>query len=63
MEISKNTRQAYSEVYEFLSLLKVEEKNKIPKELLEFFDKERDFNYKKVGSCTNFMGLVPAHVK
>ena len=47
MELSINTRQAYSEVDEFLGLVTEEEKNQIPKKLRNFFREERDINYHK----------------
>lgn len=47
MEASLKTRQAYSEVDEFLSLLTAEEQNAVPKKLQEFFKREKDKGYKK----------------
>ena len=47
MGVSINTRQAYSEVDEFLGLISNEHRNKIPKKLREFFREEKDTNYKK----------------
>ena len=47
MGISINTRQAYSEVDEFLELISDENRNKIPKKLREFFKEEKDINYIK----------------
>ena len=47
MELSINTRQAYSEVEEFLGLVTEEEKNQIPKKLRDFFKEEMDINYHK----------------
>ena len=47
MELSINTRQAYSEVDEFLGLVTEEEKKQIPKKLRDFFREERDVNYHK----------------
>lgn len=47
MSISISTRQAYSEVDEFLELLSDEQINKIPRKLREFFKEEKDQNYKK----------------
>ena len=47
MELSLATRQAYSEVDEFLGLLTEEERTKIPRKLREFFKEEKDSNYKK----------------
>lgn len=47
MGISINTRQAYSEVDEFLELISKENRNKIPKKLREFFKEQKDINYIK----------------
>ena len=47
MELSINTRQAYSEVDEFFGLVTEEEKNQIPKKLRDFFKEEKDINYHK----------------
>lgn len=47
MEISLNTRKAYSEIDEFLSLLNEEQRNKIPQKLREFFSEEKDKQYTK----------------
>lgn len=47
MSVSLTTRQAYSEVVEFLSLLGEEQINKIPKQLRELFKEEKDHNYTK----------------
>ena len=47
MSVSINTRQAYSEVDEFLKLLSDEQINKIPQKLRDFFKEEKDQNYKK----------------
>ena len=47
MEISTITRQAYSELDEFLDLLSSEQKNQIPLKLREFFKREKDPNYVK----------------
>lgn len=47
MGVSINTRQAYSEVDEFLGLISNENRNKIPKKLREFFKEEKDINYIK----------------
>lgn len=44
---SVRTRQAYSEIYEFLGLLSDEQRDKIPQKLREFFKEERDTNYIK----------------
>jgi len=48
MNISINTRQAYSEIDEFLQLLSIEKRNKVPQKLRELFTQEKDNNYKKV---------------
>lgn len=47
MGVSINTRQAYSEVDEFLGLISNENRNKIPQKLREFFKEEKDSNYVK----------------
>ena len=47
MGVSINTRQAYSEIDEFLGLLSEEQRNKIPLKLREFFKEEKEPNYKK----------------
>lgn len=47
MEISIKTRQAYSEVDTFLSLLSEEKRNEIPKKLRELFKEEKDNEYYK----------------
>lgn len=47
MGVSINTRQAYSEIDEFLGLLSEEQRNKIPQKLREFFKEEKDQDYKK----------------
>ena len=47
MGVSINTRQAYSEVDEFLGLISNEHRNKIPKKLREFFREEKDTTYIK----------------
>jgi hypothetical protein len=41
-------KKAYSEVDTFIELLNDENKKKVPKELIDFFKKEKDPNYKKV---------------
>ena len=41
------TRQAYSEIDEFLALLSENDRNKIPSELREYFKREKDRNYVK----------------
>ena len=50
MNIPIKTRQAYSEVDEFIELLSTEHKNMLPLKLREFFKEEKDENYKKVKS-------------
>ncbi|MBO5141415.1 MAG: hypothetical protein J6C46_00160 [Clostridia bacterium] len=45
--LSLNTRQAYSEVDEFLELLDEEFKNKVPENFRKFLKNEKDRNYKK----------------
>ena len=47
MGVSINTRQAYSEIDEFLGLLSIEQRNAIPQKLRELFAQEKDTNYKK----------------
>ena len=47
MSIDTTTRQAYSEVDEFLELLDDYEKIQIPEKIREFFKKEKDPNYYK----------------
>ena len=47
MSVPLSTRQAYSEVDEFLSLLGEEQINKVPKQLRELFKEEKDHNYRK----------------
>ena len=47
MEVSINTRQAYSEIDEILGLLSIEQRNEIPQKLRELFAQEKDSNYKK----------------
>ena len=47
MGISINTRQAYSEIDEFLGLLNDIQRNKIPQKLRDFFNEEKDQDYKK----------------
>jgi len=47
MSISINTRRAYSEVDEFINLLTSEQINKLPKQLKELFNEEKDHNYMK----------------
>lgn len=47
MNVSIKTRQAYSEVDEFLGLLSEEQRNEIPKKLRDFFKEEKDIEYIK----------------
>ena len=47
MGVSINTRQAYSEIDEFLGLLSIEQRNEVPQKLRELFTKEKDINYRK----------------
>lgn len=47
MNASLNTRQAYSEIDEFLGLLTEEKRNEIPKKLRKFFKEEKDKEYIK----------------
>ena len=45
--VSIKTRQAYSEIDEFLGLLSEEQRNEIPKKLRDFFKEEKDKDYVK----------------
>ena len=47
MNFSSNTRQAYSEVHEFIELLSEEQKQKIPEIQRALFENERDKEYVK----------------
>lgn len=47
MSVSIKTRQAYSEIDEFLGLLSEEQRNEIPKKLRDFFKEEKDQEYIK----------------
>lgn len=47
MSVSIKTRQAYSEVDDFLGLLSEEQRNEIPQKLRELFREEKDVNYIK----------------
>ena len=47
MSIMIKTRQAYSEIDEFLGLLSEEQRNEIPKKLRDFFKEEKDQEYFK----------------
>ena len=46
--LSVNTRQAYTEIDNFIELLDEYNRNKVPKKLREFFKKEKDDTYSKV---------------
>lgn len=51
MGISINTRQVYSEIDEFLGLLSIEQRNKVPQKIREMFNQEKDKEYiKKIDS-------------
>ena len=45
MGIDLNTKQAYSELDEFLDLLDEETRNEVPEKIREFFKREKDSNY------------------
>ena len=47
MEVSTSTRQAYSEMDEFIGLLSEEQRNKVPEKLRQFFKEEKDSDYTK----------------
>ena len=47
MSISLATKQAYSEVYEFINMLDATIINKVPVYILKLFEEERDKNYIK----------------
>ena len=47
MEISINTRQAYSEIDAFLDILSEEKRNEIPQKLINLFKEEKDKLYVK----------------
>ena len=47
MELSINTRQAYSEIDELLELITEEEKKQITKKLRDYFKEEKDKSYHK----------------
>lgn len=47
MYISIQTKQAYTEIDNFIELLTEEDRNKIPKRLRQFFKEEKDKNYIK----------------
>lgn len=46
--LSVNTRQAYTEIDNFIELLDEYNKNKVPKKLREFFKREKDNTYTKI---------------
>lgn len=46
--LSVNTRQAYTEIDDFIELLDEYNRNKLPKQLREFFKREKDNTYTKV---------------
>lgn len=48
MSMTESTRQAYTEIDNFIELLDDYNKNKVPKKLRDFFKKEKDNNYTKV---------------
>lgn len=52
MSISLATRQAYSEIDEFLKIISPEEREKVPQKLRDIFRDEKDNNYKKVIDAT-----------
>ena len=45
--LSVNTRQAYTEIDNFIELLDEYNRNKLPKKLREYFKKEKDIEYTK----------------
>lgn len=45
--LSVNTRQAYTEIDNFIELLDEYNRNKVPKQLREYFKKEKDDTYTK----------------
>ena len=45
--LSVSTRQAYTEIYNFIELLDEYNRNKVPKKLREFFKREKDNTYTK----------------
>lgn len=47
MSTLAQTRQAYSEIDEFIGLLNEDERNRIPSKLRQFFKEEKDQNYVK----------------
>lgn len=47
MYISTQTKQAYTEIDNFIELLAEEDRNKIPKRLIQFFKEEKDKEYIK----------------
>ena len=46
--LSVNTRQAYTEIDNFIELLDEYNRNKVPKKLREYFKKEKDNTYTKI---------------
>ena len=46
--LSVNTRQAYTEIDNFIELLDEYNRNKVPKKLREFFKREKDNTYTKI---------------
>ena len=53
MENIKETRQAYSEVHNYIQTLSEEEKEKIPAKLIKFFERERLKNYPEIFDMNN----------
>jgi len=47
LKVSKETKQAYSEVYEIITLLDEDDRNKIPYKLQNYFKEQRDTEYVK----------------
>ena len=46
--LSVNTRQAYTEIDNFIELLDEYNRNKVPKKIREYFKKEKDNTYTKI---------------
>jgi len=46
--MEKNSSLAYSEIYEILKLIEDEYINRIPKKIINFFEEERDKEYKPI---------------
>ncbi len=61
MGISIKTRQAYSEIDEFLGLLSEEQRNEIPPKLREFFKEEKDQEYFK--NIDKYIPIKDQHLK